>query len=83
MPSNIRENNVIELSGCFWTDLMTTRGCMPRGMRSPRNWESWADSSRQRNDFCEFFLGHHIVEGFSWSPVQGSLNTYVSCCSGA
>ena len=34
----------------------------------------WADSSRHRNDFGEFFLGHHIVEGFSWSSVEALLD---------
>ena len=36
----------------------------------------WADSSRHRNDFGEFFLGHHIVEGFSGSSVEALLD----CC---
>ena len=36
----------------------------------------WADSSRHRNDFGEFFLGHHIVEGFSGSSVEALLNYF-------
>ena len=36
----------------------------------------WADPSRHRNDFGEFFLGHHIVEGFSGSSVEALLNYF-------